>query len=81
MIKLMDPHSIIQYASGYTLDLYCDHENGEHGFSEFPHQFLGETFRECAHSARKRGWVIHEKPRTGTCPRCSVALKEMRNAR
>ena len=70
-----------QYASGYTLDLYCDYFDGQnnptsaspdgyHGWNEFPHTFTGETFRECAADARKAGWKIHRQTRTATCPHC-----------
>lgn len=59
------------YASGYSLDLYCDHVNDRHGFDEFPHNFTGETFSECAKEARKRGWVFHTSKRTATCPKCA----------
>lgn len=72
----------IQYASGYTLDLYCDHwggpnsptntrPDGVHSWSEFPHTFTGETFDYCARVARRRGWVIRRRTRTATCPKCS----------
>lgn len=60
-----------QYASGYTLDLYCDHVNDIHAFDGFPHQFTGETFAQCASQARRRGWKLHYKLRTATCPICS----------
>jgi hypothetical protein len=38
-----------------------------HGETAF---FTGETFRECASKAHKRGWVIHTRTRTATCPLC-----------
>lgn len=71
-----------QYASGYSLDLYCDtypasseHSSttcdGVHAWNEFPHQYAGETFMECANQARKDGWKIHKKTRTATCPKCA----------
>lgn len=66
----------MQYASCYSLDLYCDRlpddpmDDRIHGWNEFPHQFTGETFAECARAARKRGWKIHRKTRTATCPKC-----------
>jgi len=44
----------------YSLDLYCDNERVEHSYKEFPHQFVGETFGECAKIARTRGWSIPE---------------------
>jgi hypothetical protein len=61
-----------QYAGGYSLHLYCDHINEQHDVLEFPHEFGGETFTESARYARKRGWVIHRKTRTATCPKCST---------
>lgn len=65
----------MQYASGYSLNLYCDTENidgfNKHGWNEFPRTFTGETFNECAALARKEGWVIHRKTRTATCPKCA----------
>lgn len=69
------PHELCQYASGYALDLYCDHNNSRHGFDEFPHTFTGETFGECVKSARRRGWVIRTATRTATCPKCSGKRK------
>ncbi len=62
---------VTQFASGYTIDLYCDHHNGRHGLQEFPWQFTGETFAECAKAAKRCGWKIHHKKRTATCPKCS----------
>lgn len=56
-------------ASGYSMDLYCDRINDNHSQFEFPHQFLGETFAECARAARNTGWKIH-KNGFATCPRC-----------
>jgi hypothetical protein len=62
-----------QYACGYTLDLYCDRQTKEYMHnSDFPHSFFGETFADCARQARARGWVIHRKTRTATCPRCTI---------
>lgn len=58
------------YASGYSMHLYCDHENSRHAFQEFPHEYDGETFAECAKAAKAAGWKIHRKTRTATCPRC-----------
>lgn len=68
--------SPMQYASGYTLDLYCDHSNERHGFDEFPHQYTGETFGECAKEARRNGWIIRSGARTATCPKCSGKRKD-----
>lgn len=63
------PHPM-QYASGYTLDLYCDSVN-LHSFREFPHIFNGEKFSECVEQARRFGWVVRTNSRTATCPKCS----------
>jgi hypothetical protein len=63
-----------QYASGYTLDLYCDKfdtRNNAHSWNEFPHQFTGETFAGCVRDAKKRGWLVFTKTRTARCPRCA----------
>ena len=60
----------LPYASGYTLDLYCDHSNPDHRWNSFPHTFHGETFWQCAQEARAKGWVIH-RDRTATCPICN----------
>ncbi len=68
----MKPQLIhMQYASGYSLDLYCD-APGNHDFNDvFPHQYVGETFAECVKQAKKYGWKIHYKTRTATCPKCA----------
>jgi hypothetical protein len=72
--KLIEP---VQYASGYQLDLYCDHDNGRHPFNAFPSTYLGETFAECAAHARADGWAIHYRTRTATCPLCTVMRKRL----
>ena len=60
------------YLAGcYLLDLYCDHLNNDHGWTEFPHQFTGQTYGECAKVARKSGWIIH-RDNTATCPKCAL---------
>lgn len=72
----------MQFASCYTLDLYCDHwggpnsptnttPDGVHAWTEFPHTFTGQTFGYCAARARKRGWILHLATQTATCPKCS----------
>ena len=78
------------YASGYTLDLYCDNGNqwpdGAHAFREFPHTFLGETWGGVAGEARAKGWLIRNRENYALCPKCSgkkprAALKENDNGR
>lgn len=59
-------------ASGYTLDLYCDAENEEHVYSEFPHEYISDE-RQCKQicfsNARKDGWKIGKQEQL--CPKCS----------
>lgn len=65
----------MQYAGCYTLDLYCDRWAGRHdpvhGFGRPHAQFNGRTFAECARQARRRGWRLHLRTQTATCPRCT----------
>ena len=71
------PHKLLVpnfYASGYYLDLYCDHASAEHGWNAFPHVYTGETFAACAKQARDDGWAIHPSTRTATCPQCVRAV-------
>jgi hypothetical protein len=66
-----------EYCPGsYDLALYCDHENPEHEFREFPHTFTDgyETGSQARKAARRAGWVIH-KDRTATCPKCARRLR------
>lgn len=54
----------------YTLDMYCDKENPEHKYGEFPHQFSGEEYgATCRKYARQAGWTFH-KDGTHSCPKC-----------
>lgn len=64
-----------QYASGYTLDLYCDGATTScaDAWDTFPHTFFAETFAQCAREAKEKGWKIHPRTRTATCPRCVAA--------
>lgn len=65
---------------GYSLDLYCVNadgtcnENGRDGaghiYNEFPHQFYGQTNRECMKEAKQRGWVINKQDDVAICPFC-----------
>ena len=68
--KLEDP---TYCPSGYSLDLYCDHENPDHDFHEFPHGYLGETGPECRRQAKTARWTLH-RDNTATCPKCSSIL-------
>ena len=54
----------------YTMDLYCDHDNKEHEYREFPHQFTGPDRASCAVQAKMKGWRFN-KNKTRTCPRCN----------
>ncbi len=61
----------LAYAGCYSLHLYCDRHNFDHGWDEFPHQYDSyEKGTEARSAARRDGWVIH-KDRTATCPKCS----------
>ena len=64
--------------SGYTLDLYCDHENDDHEYGEFPHTFFNESRTWCWKEARKTGWILH-RDWTATCPKCSKKLLHMKD--
>lgn len=59
----------------YTLDLYCRYEADHHTWQEFPHQYLGETYSQCASQARKRGWTLDKGGQYHTCPKCTKAIK------
>lgn len=61
-------------AGCYDLHLYCDHENPDHGWDEFPHAYTDEFGSACRAEARRDGWVIH-RDNTATCPKCSRSLK------
>lgn len=70
-MKRADP---TPYASGYSVDLYCDEDLPEwlHPQSQ---SFAGESLRDCLAQARRRGWVIHKETRTATCPLCMQRLR------
>lgn len=68
---LADPHLC---PGAYTLDAYCKYEFDDHGWHEFPHQFVEQTSRQCAKKAKSRGWILH-RDRTATCPKCAKALR------
>lgn len=62
-------------AACYSLDLYCDHMEVRqydywHKHAEFPWNFTGETFGQCASQAREKGWTFH-RDGTATCPKCN----------
>jgi hypothetical protein len=59
---------------GYSLDCYCDHDNDEHKFNEFPHNFYGSNERECRRQAKAAGWRFHHGG-TATCPKCMARKK------
>ena len=71
----------LQFAGCYSLDLYCDVQNGAEncGHSDFENKsetFTGETYGECAKEARAAGWKIHSATRTATCPQCLSKMKK-----
>lgn len=74
----------LQYASGYSLDLYCDQRHERRPGKGFVNlntdlaerglrmqTYTGENFTQCARDARADGWQIHPKTRTATCPSCA----------
>jgi len=67
--------------SGYSMDLYCDMKNPEHGYREFPHQFFGESGGECRKAARRKGWIIETRTRKAFCPKCHKQYLENRYMR
>lgn len=74
--KLADPTPC---PSAYSLDCYCDHENDEHTFGEFPHGFVGQNERECRRDARAAGWRFHTDG-TATCRKCMERKKREKPA-
>lgn len=63
----------------YDLHLYCDHENPDHSFQEFPHVY-GEGFEtggQARAEARRDGWKLHSDG-TATCPKCMATLRKMK---
>lgn len=84
-MQAMTSFKPLHYASGYSLDLYCDQPNqGEatkHSwFETYRETFVGETFADCARQAKKTGWKIHRKTRTATCPYCAGKFASINNA-
>ncbi|WNL50808.1 hypothetical protein RPALISO_221 [Ruegeria phage RpAliso] len=77
--RTLNPNPL-QYAGGYSLDLYCkfdvvkDDDGGyfHHRDASGAH-FYGETRGEAMRAARAAGWTIH-RDRTATCPSCAKAL-------
>lgn len=64
----------MQYASGYSLDLYCRKCCGPMNLR--PSTYFGETFSECAKQARQDGWKIYTRARTALCPKCGKAARK-----
>lgn len=59
--------------SGYTMDLYCDHE--KHGdlpwvLQKAGDQFTGESNSSCKKQAQRLGWIFRKNKET-ICPFCS----------
>lgn len=60
---------------GYVFHAYCDHENPEHEFDEFPHEPGNVQSRaQAIKSLKSYGWRFH-KDGTATCPKCVAATK------
>jgi hypothetical protein len=52
----------------YTLDLYCDKNNPDHDYFEFPHQFTGRSLASCIRQAKSKGWSVGKEK--AICPKC-----------
>lgn len=63
---------------GYSLDLYCDKENHEHLWNEFPHKYTGEFGSDCRAQARRDGWKL--KAYVAICPKCAKKEEKKNNA-
>lgn len=61
-------------AAGYLLQLYCDNENPEHNWREFPHEYTGEHGPRCRALARRDGWRIMRDGHC-YCPKCNKKEK------
>lgn len=62
-------------AGCYTLDLYCDKDNKNHSYNEFPHTYIAEKGSDCRRAARKDGWIL-TRDNEAICPKCSKKRKK-----
>lgn len=69
--KLANPNPCPE---GYDLHCYCDHENDQHSYDEFPHQYMARNQREAKAMAKKDGWRFHHDG-TATCGKCMKRKK------
>jgi len=58
---------------GYTLHLYCDIDNTEHAYNEFPDEYVHELGSVCRSMARHNGWIL-KRDNTAICPKCSMKV-------
>jgi hypothetical protein len=56
----------------YTLDLYCDRDNADHEYGEFPNRYTGHSQRKCISYAKRDGWRF-DPSGTVICPQCAKA--------
>lgn len=61
------------YVGCYSLNLYCDRENDQHKYREFPHTYTAEFGSECRKMARLDGWIVHLHGEC-ICPKCSKTV-------
>jgi len=70
----------LQYAAGYTLDLYCKYKHdGSHPTAPYSTgfgQFHGQSKAGCLRRAKRAGWRVNNKSRLSTCPACVAALTQ-----
>lgn len=55
---------------GYVLDLYCDYQNPDHVYLEFPWQYVTEFGWTCRAEARRDGWQLDLRKGLARCPKC-----------
>jgi hypothetical protein len=60
----------MSFASGYSLDLYCD-SGKPHAYGSFPAQYFGETWGEVKQQAQAAGWLFKRDRMTVICPKCN----------
>lgn len=78
-------------ASGYDVHLYCENNDTysdapgriywDHPYGRGEQQFFGETWQQCARSARSAGWIISPNRQHAFCPLCTFVDKQGRRRR
>lgn len=74
-------------AACYSMDLYCEYvangvnvegekDNIGHFWKQFPDQYTGPNYSDCAKQAQKNGWALDRRKGLAVCPKCVKRLKE-----